>query len=117
MDTEWIKQLKIGDKFSSNSRFDSDRIYKVLRVTPKQIVTTSLNGIAKEGDRFNRETGRRIGDSSWQSTWMIPLTPEILKRKIKNNRLAQISRFEMSKLSNEDVDKIWEIVEPYINKK
>lgn len=68
----WLHSLNVGDQVIITERGDSKHIARVERVT-KSTVTAG-------GIRFRRETGDRIGGSSWDSCEIIEATPERLQR-------------------------------------
>lgn len=108
MDNSWIKKLKPGDQFYSN-KFGYT-FYTVAKITKTQIVTKPKYEHLKEGDRFNIETGRKIGSGTWDSVWMEQITPEVLKEVGRKKRVHFLNEFDFSKLSDKDLWDIYKLV-------
>lgn len=80
-DKEWLASLKVGDEVSTG-----DSIGVVERMTPTQLVIKTQGGSEM---RFNRVTGRRVGElSPWAGNrWLFELNPEA-REKFERARLA-----------------------------
>ena len=108
---EWLKTLKVGDKFYTHGRLSGYYIYTIKKLTKTEIVTEPFNKYSMEGSRFNRETGRRLGASSWDVDYATNLTPEIVVEINRERRLNYISKYsKWSELSNEEINIISNIL-------
>ena len=86
----WLENLKVGDTVSLN-----DRLNKVSRLTPTQIILES-------GGRFNRKSGRRVGDSGSWSIACIHEADDAEIARLRHMRLvAKLGNFNWRSLTLE----------------
>ena len=111
---EWLKNIKIGDKFYTEE-FGRYTIYTVKRLTKTEIVTEPFNDVAKDGGRFNRETGHSIGGGAWHTKFAYPLTEGVYKEILRKNRIDKIQAFVESKenfknINDMDIETIYNML-------
>jgi len=71
--TEWLKQLKVGDKVCVNN----EKIGHVVKITKTMVVLGS-------GRRFNIKSGWQTGNNLYGSSYIEPLTDEKIIELKKN---------------------------------
>lgn len=59
---DWLNSLKAGDEVMIPSRYSAPSIVKVDRVTATQIIVG--------GSRYRRNSGYRVGNSSWDFSYI-----------------------------------------------
>ena len=107
-DSEWLQQLKIGDKVYSPGKYgEFGNIYTVNRLTNTQIVIKEINGIGKEYEiRFRKFDGFNVGGNSWSRSLIVPVTDKVLERQrihILSNRANMLKQtLELPKLTEEE---------------
>ncbi len=97
MDTDWIGDLKVGDKFVTEGGWgDEIKLHRVQRITKTQIIS---GGNCK----FRKENGRKIGSSGFRSTYMQQFTAikseQILRQCVKKlMEDADVSTMDIGKV-------------------
>lgn len=114
MATNWLQNLKTGDKVVVESRY-SRKILTVDRTTETQILVGS--------DRFKKSNGREIGSSDvWDITYLKELTPEVKEEITTENlrgkcrELAEKLPRKLNSLNKDDLIKIKDFLENYLAK-
>lgn len=74
---EWLESLKVGDEVCLSGRLEL-RIYTIVKITDKQIIT--------ENNRFWKKNGVIVGGGTWNSYSIKPVTVEI-KDKVYDIKL------------------------------
>jgi hypothetical protein len=79
--TEWAKNLKVGDDVAERVRGygfrgrEAFRLAKVARLTATQIIVVSRPDPGREPRRYNRATGKRIGGDYGE--WIVEITDAV----------------------------------------
>jgi hypothetical protein len=83
----WILNLKEGDEVGVNDRFGRKSIEKIKRFTNTMIVLVNSYQEGKDGDRFWKRDGYRVGNDKFSYACLIPVDDKLrsdleLERKI-----------------------------------
>lgn len=83
MSDEWLKAVGVGTEVAISSDFGyrSYRRAVIERITPTQIVIGQ--------SKYRRADGRKIGDGSWERSYLLEMTDDI-RETIEVERLAQL---------------------------
>ena len=107
MDSKFTENLQAGDLAIICGR-NSKKVCVVERVTATQII---FSGDCR---RFRRKSGRQVGGSAWEMSYLEEATPEktgefrAIKEKIE--LLSQLRRYSWEKLSTEDLQMVLDVL-------
>ena len=102
--TEWLKQLKVGDKVCVNN----EKIGHVVKITKTMVVLGS-------GRRFNIKSGWQTGNNLYGSSYIEPLTDEkIIELKKKHIRIFIIN-YDYDKLTDDQKNQVYKLLKSFAN--
>jgi len=113
MNKDFLKNLKAGDRIGYETNY-AQGIKKIKRITKTMIILSN-------GSRYNKDTGNSVGDNIWSSDRLIEITEkweQDLHRGIMRNKVRHyIKEGLLSKVSDEELEKIYTILKNKENKK
>jgi hypothetical protein len=106
--TTWLEGLGAGDEVILSTRVGRE-ITEVYKVTKTMIV------IKSSGYRFNRLTGRAVGDDFIYGAFIYEATPELRKKVVlemlKKKLVARLTHFKMYTLDADQLQRIFNITQ------
>lgn len=103
---EWLKQLKVGDKFAVGEHIGDDYYsYTIAKMTNKQFVTA-------DGQRFWKESGKMVGGSDgFYFPRMEQITDQIKEQLARQKVRRMLKDLELKKLNFGQLYKIYTVLE------
>jgi hypothetical protein len=102
-DKSWINELKVGDRFVTDHRYDGIIVHTVAKITNKQIVT-------EKGSRFWKIQGKSADGGLWDRTFMRQITDEIRSQLFRQRMKVMIKNIDVDKLSTGQLERIREAI-------
>lgn len=107
---DWLLTLAAGDEVAVSYGIDA-RLQKVVKTTKTQIVLNNET-------RYNRSTGHRCGQDSWNSSWLVKVTPELRERLLRQKLVARavslVVEKELNKLPTKSLEKLISLFKPEV---
>jgi len=104
---EWLENLKVGDTVIVSGR--NELVCTIERMTKTQIV------LKDNFTKFNRKTGRSVGNDSWSTSYIFEPTEKEIKRiteeTTRRNIINKLSRIEWKNYTTESLLNIMDNVQ------
>ncbi|MNC34169.1 hypothetical protein D3C81_500940 [compost metagenome] len=98
---EWLKSLKVGDEVTYSTRFGSDVITKIARITPTGQIRT-------EDKRVFRNGYCKIDD--WESAGLYPVTDDVRRRIHERKIYRKVINTKWDHVSIDKLERIADIL-------
>jgi len=102
IDREWLDNLTSGNEVVISNRMNKI-IVRVERTTKTLVVL-------KNGGRYRKSNGFRIGSDNWNTSMLIEITDKIRESFRRNNLKHFINDYDFGKLKTETLEKIKEVI-------
>ena len=100
--SDWLQNLKAGDKVIIVYGFGDERLVHVDRTTATQIIVGNV--------RYQRRTGNMVGADSWSRCGIYEATPERAEKVRKKKLAHQLASYKWHDYPLKDLEVIWAAV-------